>query len=133
MSPRLAVYLFSAVVLMAQATPTRWERSAQQKRALTQDVVWLTHEPLEFLLRRGDHYDDEPARYARMYDPANLQRMVDAGDRYGRQHQSRVKSVMYLSPDADDPQPVEFHEADGRVSFTVPATRIYGLVVIAQE
>jgi hypothetical protein len=84
MSPRFAVYLFSAVAAIAQTAPTRWERSAEQKRALTKDVVWLTHEPLEFLLRRGDHYDDEPARYARMYDPANLQRMVDAGDRYGR-------------------------------------------------
>ena len=84
MSPRLAIFLLSATAALAQTAPTRWERSAEQKRALTKDVVWLTHEPLEFLLRRGDHFDDEPARYARMYDPANLQRMADAGDRYGR-------------------------------------------------
>lgn len=81
---RLAVYLFSAVALMAQTTPTRWERSAEQKRALNKDG-------------------------------------------------SPVKSVTYLSPDTDDPQPIEFCDAQGRVSFTVPATRIYGLVVIAEE
>jgi hypothetical protein len=50
-----------------------------------------------------------------------------------KQWASRVKSVAYLSPDADDPQPREFREVNGRVSFTVPATRLYGLVVIAQE
>ena len=81
MATRLALILLCAAAALAQ---TRWERSAEQKRALTKDVVWLTHEPLEFLLRRGDHFDDEPAHYARMYAPANLQRMVDAGDRYGR-------------------------------------------------
>jgi hypothetical protein len=76
---------FLLLLCTAAAFPqTRWERSAEQKRALTKDVVWLTHEPLEFLLRRGDHFDDEPARYARLYDRANLQKMADAGDHYGR-------------------------------------------------
>jgi hypothetical protein len=51
---------------------------------LTKNIVWLTHEPLEFLERRGDHFDDEAAHYDRMYTPENLKRMAAAGVRYGR-------------------------------------------------
>jgi hypothetical protein len=61
---------------------TRWQRSARENEALTTNITWLTHEPLDFLLRRGDHFDDEPEHYQRMVDPANLQRMADAGVRY---------------------------------------------------
>jgi hypothetical protein len=39
---------------------------------------------LEFLMRRGGHFDDEPSRYKRMYDPENLKRMAAAGVKYGR-------------------------------------------------
>ena len=63
---------------------TRWQKSARQKRELTREVIWLTHEPLEFLLRRGDHFDDEPQRYERMCQPENIQRMAAAGVRWGR-------------------------------------------------
>ena len=63
---------------------TRWERSVEQKRELIKDVTWLSHEPLDFLLRRGGHFDDEPERYERMCDPENLKRMAAAGVRYGR-------------------------------------------------
>lgn len=62
--------------------PTRWEQSANENRRLSSDVVWLTHEPIDFLFRRGDHFDDEPERYARMEEPANIKRMADAGVRY---------------------------------------------------
>jgi hypothetical protein len=69
----------------APATPrTRWQISAEKKQQLAKDVVWTTHEPLEFLLRRGDHFDDEPSRYARMYDPENFQLMAAAGVRAAR-------------------------------------------------
>ncbi|HTB85138.1 MAG TPA: beta-galactosidase [Candidatus Sulfotelmatobacter sp.] len=61
---------------------TRWERAAATNRQLTADIIWQTHEPLDFLLRRGDHFDDEPERYAHMGDPENIQRMADAGVRY---------------------------------------------------
>jgi hypothetical protein len=64
--------------------PTRWELRAKQKNELNQGITWLTHEPLDFLLRRGDHFDDEPDRYQKMCDPDNLKRMADAGIRYGR-------------------------------------------------
>ena len=69
---------------VAQTPTTRWQRSAERKIEITLDVVWTTHEPLEFLLRRGDHYDDEAAHYARMYEPENFKRMADAGVRWGR-------------------------------------------------
>jgi len=62
----------------------RWQRSAREKAELAKDVTWLTHEPLEFLMRRGDHFDDEATRYERMYQPENLKRMAAAGVRYGR-------------------------------------------------
>jgi hypothetical protein len=39
--------------------------------------------------------------------------------------------LTYLSPDADDPKPLEFQEGSGAVNFTVPATRLYGMVVVA--
>ena len=77
-----------ATPLPAQETnvssPTRWEVRAKQKNELNQDITWLTHEPLDFLMRRGDHFDDEPERYRKMIDPGNLKQMADAGIRYGR-------------------------------------------------
>jgi hypothetical protein len=63
---------------------TRWEIRAKQKNELNRGITWPTHEPLDFLLRRGDHSDDEPDRYPKMSDPDNLKRMADAGIRYGR-------------------------------------------------
>jgi len=83
----LALLCLAAVA--AQAPPevapqTRWEQRAQEKRELTRDVTWLTHEPLAFLLRRGNHFEDEPERYERMYQPENLRRMAAAGVRFGR-------------------------------------------------
>jgi Beta-galactosidase len=61
---------------------TRWAREARENQELGENIVWLTHEPLDFLLRRGDHFDDEPQRYAEMADPTNLQAMANAGVRY---------------------------------------------------
>ncbi len=74
------------VVTAAQGATneTRWERSALEKKQLAREVVWTTHEPPEFLQRRGDHFDDEAAHYAQMYTAENLQRMADAGVRWGR-------------------------------------------------
>ncbi len=63
---------------------TRWAREARENRQMSSNIVWLTHEPLDFLLRRGDHFDDEPQRYAEMGTPTNLQIMADAGVRATR-------------------------------------------------
>jgi len=68
----------------AAAPATRWQLRSDQKNELNQGITWLTHEPLDFLLRRGDHFDDEPDNYQKMCDPDNLKRMAAAGIRYGR-------------------------------------------------
>jgi hypothetical protein len=72
-------------VFAAPATSlTRWQTLAQKKRDLTRGITWLTHEPIEFLFRRGDHNTDEVAHYQRMLEPENIQRMADAGVKWGR-------------------------------------------------
>ena len=81
------LFLSGIIPLPAQETnlpPTRWELRAEQKNKLNQGIAWLTHEPIDFLFRRGDHFDDEPDRYRKMCDPDNLKHMADAGIRYGR-------------------------------------------------
>lgn len=83
------MFLLCSSELLAQtpSTPagqTRWQIGAAQKQALLQGVEPLTHEPLQFLMRRGDHFDDEAARYERMVDPENLKRLAAAGARWGR-------------------------------------------------
>ncbi len=50
--------------------------------------------------------------------------------RLKKQFEGQVKSVIYLSPDADDPQPLQFKDASGAVNFTAPVTRLYGMVVV---
>jgi hypothetical protein len=80
----LPTFLASAQTTSSAPQETRWQRSAAEKIAASRDIVWLTHEPPEFLARRGDHSDDEAAHYDRMYTPENLKRMAAAGVRYGR-------------------------------------------------
>lgn len=80
----LSALAYGSSLTPEQAIETRWVRSARRKREMTKDVVWLTHEPIEFLLRRGDHSDDEAAHYQRMLDPDNIKRMAAAGVTYGR-------------------------------------------------
>jgi Beta-galactosidase len=63
---------------------TRWQLAAQQKRDRATGITPFTHEPLNFLLRRGDHFDDEAARYEQMYKQENIKQMASAGMRYGR-------------------------------------------------
>jgi hypothetical protein len=64
----------------------------------------------------------------------NFERGKSSGD-FGvnlrKQFPGGVKSVTYISPDSDDPKPLEFKEALHDVSFTAPATRLYGMVVVA--
>jgi hypothetical protein len=69
---------------VASTSQTRWERSAEKKLEQTRGVVWTTHEPIDFLLRRGDHEADLPEHYATMLSPDNIHRMADAGVTWGR-------------------------------------------------
>jgi hypothetical protein len=47
------------------------------------------------------------------------------------QFPAAVKSVTVFSPDADDPVSVPFVVKDGHVHFTVPAVRLYTMMVVA--
>jgi hypothetical protein len=73
-----------AGAVAASGGQTRWERSALRKREQTRGVVWTTHEPIDFLLRRGEHEADIEEHYATMLSPGNIQRMADAGVKWGR-------------------------------------------------
>jgi hypothetical protein len=64
--------------------PTRWAIRAQKKREQTKGVVWTTHEPIDFLLRRGEHEADIEAHYTKMLSADNIQKMADAGVKWGR-------------------------------------------------
>jgi hypothetical protein len=47
------------------------------------------------------------------------------------QFAGKIKSVTCFSPGADDPVPLNFEAAGDSVTFTVPAMRIYSMIVIA--
>ncbi len=66
------------------AAGTVWEKRAAERRVLARGIEWLTHEPLEFLLRRGDRAEGLAEKYARMCDPENIKRMAGAGVKWGR-------------------------------------------------
>jgi hypothetical protein len=42
----------------------------------------------------------------------------------------KAESVTYLSPEFDDPRRLDFSEKSGRVSFAVPDTRLYAMIVV---
>ncbi len=50
-----------------------------------------------------------------------------------KQFPGGVESVVFLSPDFDNPQTIEFKEASGRVNFTVPALQLYGMMVVRHK
>ena len=68
----------------AAAAETKWQRRAEEKQKIAKDIVWLTHEPIAFLMRRGDHYDNEPERFKQMCSRENIQLMADAGVKWDR-------------------------------------------------
>jgi hypothetical protein len=76
--------LLGAVEQTASDGPTRWQRRADQKRELAKGITWLTHEPIEFLIRRGDKTPDLAQHYRLMCDPENIKQMATAGVRWGR-------------------------------------------------
>src|SRR5579872_6833028 len=62
-------------------TESRFERSARQKNEVAEKITWPTQEPMEFMLRRGNHGEDILETYNREYEPDNVQLMADAGVR----------------------------------------------------
>ena len=50
-----------------------------------------------------------------------------------KQFTGRVKSVLCLSPEKDEPSSLQFEESAEAVTFAVPAMRLYSMLVIAHE
>lgn len=103
---------------------TKWARSAAKKRELTKDVSWPNHEPLNFLLRRGTHLEDQPAIYERQHDPENIRKMAEAGVRYGRLHFYKGFGLEYEKPDIDKTRSAAalMHQHGMKVSLYVAGT-----------
>jgi hypothetical protein len=90
-----------AATTTSAPSPTRWETSAANKKALAKEIVWLSWEPPQFLERRGDHFDDEPLHYQRMLDSSNIKRMADAGVVWGRIFFYKGLGLQYERPNMD--------------------------------
>jgi hypothetical protein len=105
-------------------TTTRWERSANANLELTTNIIWLTHEPLDFLLRRGDHFDDEPERYAEMGSPENIKRMADAGVRYAMIYFYKGFGLKYERPSMEKSKRIagELHKNGIKVGLYIGGT-----------
>jgi len=112
-------------VTNSSSTPlTRWERSARANQKLTENITWLTHEPLDFLMRRGDHFDDERARYARMGDPENIKHMADAGVRYAMIYFYKGFGLEYERPSMEQSKRIadELHKNGIKVGLYIGGT-----------
>ncbi|HVT89193.1 MAG TPA: alpha-amylase family protein [Tepidisphaeraceae bacterium] len=117
--------LLLLVIPFSQAlAQTKWERQAAQKREIAKDITWLTHEPIEFLYRRGDHFDDEADRYARMGDPENIKRMAAAGVKYGRVFFYKGFGLEYEKPDMEKSKRIAdlLHQNGMKVSLYMAGT-----------
>jgi hypothetical protein len=65
---------------------SRFEQRARKKQEIARKITWPSHEPVFFMLRRGNHPEDFLEFYERQHAPENIQLMADAGVRYGRLH-----------------------------------------------
>jgi beta-galactosidase GanA len=127
--------LVSALWLLAQMSalaetatnstaPTRWQVAAQENHRPTANIAWLTHEPIDFLFRRGDHFDDEPQHYAQMATPENIQRMADAGVRYAMIYFYKGFGLEYERPSMEQSKRIaeELHKHGIKVGLYMGGT-----------
>jgi lysophospholipase L1-like esterase len=87
--PEIAPYFRQEILTRkSPAGPgTRWEARAREHQAEVKDVIWTTHEPLSFLLRRGGGNPENVAQeWESQHDPENIRRMAVAGVGYGWLH-----------------------------------------------
>jgi hypothetical protein len=98
--PVLASSAFAAEAA-AETLETRWQKSAQHKREITQGVVWLNHEDLAFLLRRGGNPEDVVEHYEAMHDPENIRRMAAAGTGVALIHFYKGLGLQYEGPEIE--------------------------------
>lgn len=113
--------------IVTNSTPvtlTRWERAARENRQLATNIVWLTHEPVDFLFRRGDHFDNEPERYAQMGTPENIKRMADAGVRYAMIYFYKGFGLEYERPSMEQSKLIadELHRNGIKVGLYIGGT-----------
>lgn len=48
-----------------------------------------------------------------------------------KQYAGKVKSMMFYSPEYDDPQVVDFTEEADKITFTVPSMKLYSMIVVS--
>ena len=103
---------------------SRFEKSAERKRELTSRVVWPTHEPVMFSLRRGGHGDDLIETYARQHDPENIKLQLAAGIKYGRLHFYKGFGIDYERTEIDKSAAMAdfMHQNGMKVSLYVAGT-----------
>lgn len=65
---------------------SRFEKSSLAKQEEANKIIFLTHEPIHFNLRRGRGSEDMMERYLKQHERENLERMARLGSRYGRLH-----------------------------------------------
>jgi hypothetical protein len=81
----IAIFQLCAVMPLLEAE-SRFEKNARKKHEIAGKVAWPSHEPIEFMLRRGTHSEDIMETYDRQHAPDNVQLMSDAGETYSRLH-----------------------------------------------
>jgi len=122
-----------------QINPSQWVLPSNHREIHQAIVRSLPHElsltistslttVLEILNRPETH---ETMVHFVNFDPNSKPAPIEVSMR--TQFPGRVASVTCLSPDADDPVVLAFQEKEGRVNFTVPAVRLYSLVVLAYQ
>ena len=81
----VAILQLCAVMPLLRAE-SRFEQNARKRQEIAGKVTWPSHEPIEFMLRRGNHPEDIGATYDRQHAPDNVRLMFDAGGGYSRLH-----------------------------------------------
>jgi len=122
----LLVLLASILLLAAFSAEelSRFERSSLEKQEEAQKILFLTHEPMQFGLRRGHVSEDMPDRYLKQHEPENLQRMARLGSRYGRLHFYKGFGLDFEMPEMRRAAQAAqiMHELDMKVSLYVGGT-----------
>jgi len=78
---------------------SRFEKSALEKRKKAAGIVRLSHEPLQFGLRRGGMGEDWPERYEKQHSEENLRLMAGLGSRYERLHFYKGFGLQFEMPE----------------------------------
>lgn len=78
---------------------SRFEKSALEKQKKAANIVYLSHEPLQFGLRKGGTGEDWPERYEKQHAAENFRLMASLGSRYGRLHFHKGFGLQFEMPE----------------------------------